>query len=164
MLHLPKQKPAPTLSSLGLTLKPIDTVDLVKAPFVLIGQMMASPYMILKGWLSSEYSGSEIVQNLQGPIGIMQILYQISDNGIAQFIFFVALLNAAIGAFNLLPFPALDGSRLVFLLIAGLRGEAIDPDKEAKVHLAGLMVLLGFVVFVSFGDIKRLISSHLFVL
>jgi RIP metalloprotease RseP len=164
VLRLPKPEQVLTLETLGVRLRPIDNFDLIKAPFSMIGQMLVSPYMILKGWLTAEYSGSEIVQNLQGPIGIMQILYQISDNGIAQFIFFVALLNAAIGAFNLLPFPALDGSRLVFLLIAGVRGKPVDPDKEAKIHLAGLMLLLSFVLFVSFGDIKRLISSHLFVL
>jgi len=94
----------------------------------------------------------------------MQILFLLSDNGIAQFLYFVALLNAAIGAFNLLPFPALDGSRLVFLIIAGLRGKPLDPDKEARIHLAGLMVLLGFVVIVTFGDIKRLFSADIFVL
>ena len=107
---------------MGITLQPLTTGDLVKAPFSMIGQMLTMPFFILKAWLSQQYTGSEIVSNLQGPVGIMQILFLLSDNGIAQFLYFVALLNAAIGAFNLLPFPALDGSRLVFLIIAGLRG------------------------------------------
>ncbi|MCA9780619.1 MAG: site-2 protease family protein, partial [Candidatus Eremiobacteraeota bacterium] len=140
-----------SLESLGITLRPLSTGDLVKAPFSMIGQMLTMPYFILKAWMSSQYTGSEIVSNLQGPVGIMQILFLLSDNGLAQFLYFVALLNAAIGAFNLLPFPALDGSRLVFLIIAGLRGKALDPEKEARIHLAGLMVLLGFVVIVTFG-------------
>jgi membrane-associated protease RseP (regulator of RpoE activity) len=155
---------AQSVESLGIVLKPIGTSDLLKAPFSMIGQMLAMPYFILRAWLSSQYTGSEIVSNLQGPVGIMQILFLLSDNGLAQFLYFVALLNAAIGAFNLLPFPALDGSRLVFLIIAGLRGKPLDPDKEAKIHLGGLMVLLGFVVIVTFGDIKRLFSSDMFVL
>lgn len=154
----------PTLSTLGVALAPISTGDKAAAPFALIKQTLFMPYFIVRAWLSREYSGKEIVENLQGPIGIMQLLFQISDNGLFQFFFFVALLNAAIGAFNLLPFPALDGSRLVFLVIAAVRGKALDPEKEAKIHLAGLMVLLSFVVLVSFGDVKRLISSHLFVL
>ena len=152
------------MDELGITLEPVTTGDLIKAPFEMIGQTMAIPFRIAGAYFSSQMSGKEIVENLQGPIGIMQLIYGMSDNGIAQFLFFVALLNAAIGAFNLMPIPALDGSRLVFLLIAAVRGKAVDPDKEAKIHLAGLMVLLSFVLLVSFGDIKRLLSDQVFVM
>ncbi len=154
-----------TLSSLGVELFPLTQADRLKAPFQMIGTLVMSPYMILRAWLDERATGSEIVDSMQGPVGIMTLIYQLSDNGILQFLFFVALLNAAIGAFNLLPFPALDGARLVFLAIAGLRGgRQVDPDKEAKVHLLGLMVLLCFVVVVTFGDIKKLIASQLFVM
>lgn len=153
-----------TLESLGVTLVPQTTSDRLKAPFQMIGGMLVMPYRILRAWMTSQYSGKEIVENMQGPIGIMQLLYQISDNGAFQFLFFMALLNAAIGAFNLLPFPALDGARLVFLVLAAIRRKPVDPETEAKVHMVGLMVLLTFVVVVSFGDVRRLISSHLFVL
>ena len=153
-----------TMETLGIELRPLTTRDLAKAPADMIGQMLSMPFVILNAWLSKTHTGSEIVGSLQGPVGIMHMIYEFSDNGLAQFLYFVALLNAAIGAFNLLPFPALDGSRLVFLVIAGLRGKPLDPDKEARIHLAGLMVLLGFVVVVTFGDIKRLFSSEMFVL
>ncbi len=153
-----------SLKALGVTLVPQTTSDRLSAPFRLISGMMVMPYRILRAWLTSEYSGKEIVENMQGPIGIMQLLYQISDNGVFQFFFFMALLNAAIGAFNLLPFPALDGARLVFLVLAAIRRKPVAPETEAKVHMIGLMVLLLFVVVVSFGDVRRLISSHLFVL
>jgi regulator of sigma E protease len=131
----------------------------------MIGTLLRSPYDILSMWLNKQATGKEIVENMQGPVGIMTLIYQLRDNGLLQFLFFIALLNAAIGAFNLLPFPALDGARLVFLFIAALRGgRQVDPEKEAKVHLLGLMVLLCFVVVVTFGDIKRLIASHVFVM
>ena len=162
VLNLGPNRAGQSSESLGFELQPLGAKEIVKAPFVMIGQLLASPYVLLKSWLSAEHSGAEIVQNMQGPIGIMQLIYQLSDNGLFQFLYFVALLNAAIGAFNLLPFPALDGSRLVFLLIAAVRGKAVDPDKEARIHLAGLLVLLSFVVVVSFGDIKRLLSSQIF--
>lgn len=158
-----EEKP-PSLEALGITLAPVTKGDLAQAPFKMIGQMLAMPYRILQMWLSKQATGKEIVQSMQGPLGIMQLLYALRDNGILEFMFFMALLNAAIGAFNLLPFPALDGARLVFLVLAGLRGKPIDPDKEAKVHLLGLAVLLCFVVVVTFGDIKRLFSAQLFVL
>lgn len=163
-LPLKKEASIESLESLGVALEPFGTGDIVRAPFSMIGQMLSMPYMVLKIWLSNQATGKEIVSNLQGPVGIMQLIYNVHDNGLAQFLYFVALLNAAIGAFNLLPFPALDGSRLVFLIIAGLRGKPLDPDKEARIHLAGLMVLLGFVVIVTFGDIKRLFSADIFVL
>ncbi len=161
---LPAPLEEPTLGALGLQLSPVGTREVLRAPFSMISDMLKAPFMLIGLWLSSEYSGKEIVENLQGPIGIMQLIYQVSDSGVVQFLFFLALLNAAIGAFNLLPFPALDGARLFFLFLEGLRGKAVDPDKEAKVHLVGLMVLLCFVIVVSFGDVRRLISDQLFIL
>jgi regulator of sigma E protease len=58
---------------------------------------------------------------------------------------------------NLLPFPALDGGRLVFLFIEALRGKPVDREKEGMVHFAGLVVLLAFMVFVMYNDIARLL-------
>jgi regulator of sigma E protease len=154
-----------SVDQLGVALAPLTVEDKLKAPFVMIANLLRSPYDILSMWLNKQATGKEIVENMQGPVGIMTLIYQLRDNGLLQFLFFIALLNAAIGAFNLLPFPALDGARLVFLFIAALRGgRQVDPEKEAKVHLLGLLVLLCFVVVVTFGDIKRLIASHVFVM
>lgn len=164
-LTLSPSEPAQSMEDLGIRLVPLTASDKVGAPFVLIGQLLRSPYDILSMWWNRQATGQEIVENMQGPVGIMTLIYQLRDNGLYQFLFFIALLNAAIGAFNLLPFPALDGARLVFLFLAALRGgRQVDPDKEAKVHLLGLMLLLCFVVVVTFGDIKRLIASHVFVM
>lgn len=164
-LKVPLGSELTSLAALGIELAPLTSADKWKAPFQMISSLIMSPYMIVRAWLDERASGAEIVDSMQGPVGIMTLIYQLSDNGLMQFLFFIALLNAAIGAFNLLPFPALDGARLVFLFIAGLRGgRQVDPDKEAKVHLLGLMVLLCFVVVVTFGDIKKLIASQLFVM
>lgn len=146
----------------GIALAPLSAKDKLIAPFSLIGTLTASPYIIFQRWLNEEATGTEIVQSMQGPIGIMQLLYEISKKSIVQLALFLAVLNAAVGGFNLLPFPALDGSRLVFLVVAAVRGKAVDPDKEARIHLAGLLLLLGFMLVVSFGDIKRLISAEMF--
>lgn len=164
ILKVEREPGMSSMEKLGVTLAPLTTGDKLASPFVMIAELLKSPYQILSMWLNREATGKEIVENMQGPIGIMQLIYQLHDNGVLQFLFFIALLNAAIGAFNLLPFPALDGARLVFLFVAGLRGRQVDPEKEARVHLLGLLVLLGFVVIVTFGDIKRLIASHVFVM
>jgi regulator of sigma E protease len=66
------------------------------------------------------------------------------------------LLTINLGVINLLPLPALDGGRLVFLVIEAIRGKPIPPEKEGMVHLAGFMALMALMVFVLFNDISRL--------
>ena len=65
------------------------------------------------------------------------------------------LLSVNLGIMNLLPFPALDGGRLVFLLVEAFRGKPIPPEKEGMVHLAGMMALMVLMVLVFFNDITK---------
>ena len=60
------------------------------------------------------------------------------------------------GLMNLLPIPGLDGSRLVFGLVEVVRRKPVPPEKEAMVHLAGMVVLFGFMIFITFKDIMKL--------
>ena len=60
---------------------------------------------------------------------------------------------------NLLPFPALDGGRLVFLIIELFRGKPIDQEKEGMVHLIGIVLLMVLMIFVTYNDIARLIRG-----
>ena len=69
------------------------------------------------------------------------------------------LLSANLGVMNLLPIPALDGGRLVFLVIELLRGKPIDKEKEGMVHMAGMVFLMGLMIFVLFNDISTLFFS-----
>ena len=66
------------------------------------------------------------------------------------------LLSANLGVMNLLPLPALDGGRLVFLIIEAVRGKPVDPKKEGFVHMVGLILLMLLMVFVMFNDVRRL--------
>ena len=75
------------------------------------------------------------------------------------FLNIIALISVNLGVFNLLPIPALDGARLVFLIIEGIRRKPVNPKYEGYVHMAGLAVLLLFMVFVTFSDIRRLITG-----
>lgn len=68
----------------------------------------------------------------------------------------VLLLSSSLGIMNLLPIPALDGGRLVFLLIELVRGKPVDPEKEGMVHMAGMAVLMALMVLVLFNDIRNL--------
>ena len=67
------------------------------------------------------------------------------------------LLSVSLGVMNLLPLPALDGGRFVFLLIEVIRGKPVSPEKEGMVHFAGFVVLMVVMVLVLFNDIQRLL-------
>ena len=66
------------------------------------------------------------------------------------------LLSANLGVMNLLPIPALDGGRLLFLVIELVRGKRVPPEKEGYVHMIGMMFLLILMAFVVFNDLKRI--------
>lgn len=97
-----------------------------------------------------------------GPIGIAQVAGQVAETG--QFInllSFAAFLSINLAILNLLPFPALDGGRLMFVIIEGLRGgRRVDPQKEGLIHLVGMMILLTLMVFISYFDLLRVFNGE----
>lgn len=82
-------------------------------------------------------------------VGLWAVVYVISS--------WMLLLSASLGIMNLLPLPALDGGRLLFLLIELVRGRPIDPEKEGMVHMAGMMLLMTLMVLILFNDIHQLL-------
>tara|TARA_A100001037_G_scaffold100704_2_gene91790 strand:+ start:45906 stop:47090 length:1185 start_codon:yes stop_codon:yes gene_type:complete len=100
---------------------------------------------------------------LTGPIGIAQVTGEVAKVGIAPIFELTALISISLGIVNLLPIPALDGGRLMFVLLEGIRGgRRISPEKEGLIHLAGFMLLIGLVVVMSYFDIVRIISGDSF--
>ena len=95
---------------------------------------------------------------LSGPVGIVTVIGEATTYGLMNVLLLTAYLSVNLGLLNLLPIPALDGSRIVFLTIEGLRGKPFDRDKEGMVHAIGLMLLLGLMVLVTYQDITRLIN------
>jgi len=71
----------------------------------------------------------------------------------------MALISFNLGIFNLLPLPALDGGRLVFLIIEAIRRKPINPKYEGIVHFVGLALLLLLMVFITYNDIVRQVTS-----
>ena len=108
-------------------------------------------------------TGKVSVNNLTGPVGIVDVVddtYQESKS-YGNFVVLVELLNIAImlsanlGVMNLLPLPALDGGRLVFLFVEAVRRKRVPPEKEGYVHMVGIALLMALMVFVMFNDIRR---------
>jgi regulator of sigma E protease len=93
---------------------------------------------------------------LQGPIGITVLIADQAQRGLPNLLDLMAMLSINLGLFNLLPIPALDGSRLVFLALEAVRGRRVDPRRESMVHLVGFLLLLGLMVVTAYGDIVRL--------
>lgn len=104
------------------------------------------------------------MDQLSGPVGVVSAVdttYKASRSGGGLLVFLnmlrmAILLSANLGVMNLLPLPALDGGRLVFLVLEVLRGKRVPPEKEGYVHLAGMALLLCLMVFVMFQDVKRI--------
>ncbi|AWB10053.1 regulator of sigma E protease [Thermodesulfobium acidiphilum] len=101
-------------------------------------------------------TGKVPVGSLAGPIGIASMLGQAANEGLTALIFFVGFLSLNLGILNLLPIPALDGSRILFLLVEVLRGKPIDPKKENFIHVAGFVFLILLMIFISYFDILRI--------
>ena len=104
------------------------------------------------------------VNELSGPVGIVSTVdttYKESRSYgvfavVVQMLNMAILLSANLGVMNLLPLPALDGGRLVFLFVEAIRGKRVPPEKEGYVHLAGIILLMLLMVFVMFNDINRI--------
>lgn len=91
-----------------------------------------------------------------GPVGIVRATAAAAQAGWVSLLQFMAFLSVNLGILNLLPLPALDGGRLAFLVIEGVRRRPVDPAREQRVHYVGLLVLLAFVIFISYNDLVRL--------
>jgi regulator of sigma E protease len=97
---------------------------------------------------------------LQGPIGIAQVSAQVADFGAGAYLSLAATLSISLGIFNLLPIPALDGGRGLFILVEMLRGKPVDPEKEALVHVGGFAALIVVMLAVAYHDIARILAGQ----
>ena len=108
--------------------------------------------------------GQFTVNDLSGPVGIIDVIgdsyEEAKSEGTVmvwmQMLYWAILLSANLGVMNLLPIPALDGGRLVFLIIEAIRKKRINPNVEGMVHFAGFVLLMLLMVFVMFNDIRRI--------
>jgi regulator of sigma E protease len=132
----------------------------LRLAFGQLGDMVASLPVLARDLLN--HDGSQVA----GPVGIAQVTTQAvsqePQNGIGSIFFLVALLSANLGILNLLPVPALDGGRIVFVLISWLRRRNFDPEIEGLIHMAGMAALLLLILVVSYQDVVRWVSGGSF--
>lgn len=109
------------------------------------------------------FTGKASVRDMAGPVGIVSIVDSAIDTETSSFkenvmriLSLMVLLSTNLGILNLLPIPALDGGRLLFLLIEAVTKKRIPPEKEGLIHMIGFILLMILMVFVLFNDITRL--------
>jgi regulator of sigma E protease len=120
--------------------------------------MVSLPRLLLSGEISADQARPV------GPVGIGQITGYALEASVAQGVLFPILnmagvISVALAVTNLLPLPALDGGRLVFVLIEAVRGKRVAPEKEAIVHFAGMMFLLALAVLITIQDVSNPIPN-----
>lgn len=103
-------------------------------------------------------TGKVPVSEMSGPVGTTVLIGQAAQLGIINLLYMFALLSVNIGIFNLIPFPALDGGRIFFLLIELIRRKPIPPEREGVIHFVGLVLLLILMVFITSSDIYKLFT------
>lgn len=100
------------------------------------------------------FRGEVKVDQLMGPIGISEVVSK--TNGIVEFIYMLALISLSLGVTNLLPFPPLDGGKIVILIIEAIRKKPMKENIEIGIQMAGFCLLIGLSIYVTYNDILRI--------
>lgn len=103
--------------------------------------------------------GRESINDLSGPVGIVTAIGQAASYGWQDLLELLALITVNVGIFNLLPFPALDGGKVVFLLIEGVTGHAVPEKIQSGLTLAAFALLFALMIFATYNDIVRLVAG-----
>lgn len=117
-----------------------------------------STYTVRMIWesLYDLVTGRYGIEAVSGPVGVTEALTEAAQTGSYNFIYLVVVISMNLGVMNLLPLPALDGGRLVFLLIEAVRRKPINPKVEGVIHTAGLALLMLLMIFICVKDVIKL--------
>jgi regulator of sigma E protease len=107
-------------------------------------------------FLGMLFQGEVSTNDLAGPIGVINEVGNAAKMGFTNLLYILGFISVNLGFFNLLPIPALDGSKIVFLLIELVRGKPIDPEKEGFIHLVGFVFLISLMLIVTYKDLLRI--------
>ena len=102
------------------------------------------------------FTGKVGVDQLSGPVGIFSIVDSQAEQGLEAVLYLVAYLSINVGIINLLPFPAFDGGRILFLFIEKIFRKPVSKKVENIIHSIGFFLIIGLLIFVTFNDILRL--------
>lgn len=119
----------------------------LKSGVKIVTDTLSGLKMIVTGKVKSE--------EISGPIGIIKVVGEASKEGASIVFWLMALLSVNVGVLNLLPLPALDGGRIIFVLLEMI-GIRVNKKIEERVHMVGMLILFGFIIFITTNDIFNL--------
>lgn len=124
----------------------------IKYAFNKMGALFRQMIITFKGL----FTGGLSVNQLSGPVGIYNIVGEQAEAGFQNLLYLTALLSINVGFINLIPLPAFDGGRILFLLIEKIKGSPIKPETENKIHTIGFILLLALMIYITFNDVLKL--------
>ncbi|MDP9353112.1 MAG: RIP metalloprotease RseP [Chloroflexota bacterium] len=159
----PRRDPPPGEGAIGITVAP----DLVQERYGPLGALRAgversvSTVLLFIAGIGDLITGRVEGGGVAGPVGIAQVTSEIADRdgALVNLLTWTAFLSLNLFLVNLLPLPALDGGRLAFVLLEAIRRKKVPPQREAVVHAVGMMLLLTFLVVISFFDLRRIVEG-----
>jgi len=131
----------------------VGPVTSVKLGLSQIRTILVLTYQGIRMIIGGEISAGKAVS---GPVGIANMLGESAKQGAYSLFTFIALISLNLGLVNLIPFPALDGSRVGFALYELIRGKPVPPEKEGLIHSIGFFILIGLLIFITYQDIVKL--------
>lgn len=137
---------------LGVTFKQAESTLLNHIYYGLI-ETKTFGFSILEN-LKQLFSGNVSVDQMMGPVGISEAVAE--TNGFSEFIYLLALISLSLGVTNLLPIPALDGGKIVVLLIEAIRRKKLKEGTEMKIQLIGFSILIALTIYITYNDILRI--------
>lgn len=166
-----------TLNDVHFATQEQDGVTLIQYDFIIIGEQPGflnivknaftqSASIVRMVWLSvfDLVTGRYGMSELAGPVGTVDIIADVtaqavSSGSLTNLLTIMAFITINVGVANLLPLPALDGGRFLFLTVEAIRRKPVNPKYEGYVHAAGLALLLLLMVFVTYNDIARIVRG-----
>src|SRR5919201_288683 len=144
--------------STALVVTPVDAVRTgVQFPFVATAGIASGVGMLITGEIPGGLLGPE---GLGGPIATSRFAYEAALQGLTTWLTLAAFLSVSIGLANLLPIPALDGGRMVVVVLEKLRGRPFDRDREMAIQRAGFVALLALVLLIALLDVQRIATGQ----
>ena len=132
-----------------------------------IFKAVTNGFLTTKGYIYSMFEFVKLVltgkitsNHISGPVGVVSQIGAAAQMGIYNVLILLAFISVNLGFFNLLPIPALDGGRIVFLIIELIRGKSMDPNKEGFIHFIGFALLIVLMIFVTYKDVISLIKRR----
>lgn len=159
----PRKNPPAGQGAIGITtaltgfLK-LSFLEALQTAFVKIYIIIATTIYVLSQMIMSLFNQSPLPAGAEftGPVGLVQIVGDVRDLGIVYIITFIGLISTSLAFFNILPIPALDGGRILFVLIEWVKKSPVNQELENKFHLIGYSLLLALILLVTVRDIIKL--------